>query len=450
MDDVLTSQEALRAAPNNLEAFWMPYTANRQFKQAPRLLVSAEGMYYTSIEGRQIMDGTAGLWCVNAGHARAPIVQAVQEQVAHLDYAPGFQMSHPAAFHLAARLVAMMPGDLDHVFFTNSGSESCDTALKMALAYHRARGDGTRTKFIGRERGYHGCSFGGISVGGISPNRKAFGQTLLAADHLPHTHNLEHNAFSRGQPEWGAHLADDLEQLIMLHDASNVAAVMVEPFAGSAGVLLPPKGYLERLREICDKHGVLLIFDEVITGFGRLGASSAAEYFGVVPDIMTTAKGITNGVVPMGGVFVRKHVYDTVVDGPEGAIELFHGYTYSGHPLACAAANATMDVYQNEDLFKRADSLAPYWENALHSLADAPHVIDIRNLGLVGAVELEPSPDGPGKRSYDIFLRCYEKGVLVRYTGDIIALTPPLIIETSEIDRIVEVLGEALAEYAAG
>ncbi|MEM1400671.1 MAG: aminotransferase class III-fold pyridoxal phosphate-dependent enzyme, partial [Pseudomonadota bacterium] len=351
-------------------------------------------------------------------------------------------------FDLAARLVTMMPGDIEHVFFTNSGSESCDTAMKIALAYHRANGEGTRTKFIGRERGYHGCSFGGISVGGISPNRKAFGGVLLATDHMPHTHNLEHNAFTKGQPEWGAHLADDLERLILLHDPSNVAAVMVEPFAGSAGVLLPPKGYLDRLRAITEKYGILLIFDEVITGFGRLGAASGSEFFGVVPDIMSTAKGITNGTVPMGAVFVRKHLYETVVSGPENLIELFHGYTYSGHPLACAAAMATLDVYQGEDLFNRVNSVAPHWENALHGLAGLPNVIDIRNLGLVGAVELDPIPGSPGARAYDVFLRCYEKGVLVRFTGDIIALTPPLIIELSEIDRIAEVLGEAITENA--
>ena len=448
MDDAISTLEGVRA-PNNLEPYWMPYTANRQFKADPRLLVSAEGMYYTSIEGRQVMDGAAGLWCVNAGHARKPIIEAVQRQVQVLDYTPSFQMSHPAAFELAARLVTMMPGDLDHVFYTNSGSESCDTALKMALAYHRARGEGTRTRFIGREKGYHGCSFGGISVGGILPNRKAFGQALLPADHLQHTHSLEHMAFSRGQPEWGAHLADELERLVTLHDASNIAAVIVEPFAGSGGVIVPPKGYLEKLRAICDAHGILLIFDEVITAFGRVGAGSAAEALGVVPDIMTTAKGITNGTVPMGAVFVRKGIYDAVVDGPEGAIELFHGYTYSGHPLACAAAMATLDIYQSEDLFNRSADLAPYWEDALHSLRDCANVIDIRNMGLAGAVEFQPSADGAGKRGYDVFLRCYRKGALVRFTGDIIALTPPLIIEKSEIDRLVEVMRDAIAENAA-
>ena len=439
MDDAVASQKAIEPPPNNLEAFWMPFTANRQFKAAPRLLARAEGMYYTTIEGHQLLDGTAGLWCVNAGHCRPKIVAAIQKAAGELDYAPTFQMGHPRAFDLAARLSQQFPGDLDNVFFTNSGSESVDTALKIALAYHRVRGEGSRTRLIGRERGYHGVGFGGITVGGIGNNRKHF-PTLPGADHLRHTHDLEHNAFTRGQPEWGAHLADDLERMVALHDASTIAAVIVEPFAGSAGVLLPPKGYLERLRAICDKHGILLIFDEVITAFGRLGKFSATEFFGVMPDIVTTAKGLTNGAAPMGAVFVRKGIYDTFMAGPEHLIEFFHGYTYSAHPLACAVAHAALDTYMEEGLFERAAELGPYWEDALHSLKDEPYVVDIRNLGLVGGVELEPMPGQPTKRAFDLFLDCYENGVLVRTTGDILALTPPLIISKSEINRLVDTI----------
>ena len=412
MDDAIP--RSATPPPNNMEAYWMPFTANRQFKSNPRLLVGAEGMYYYTHDGRKVLDGTAGLWCVNCGHKAPRIVKAIQEQAAELDYAPPFQMGHPRAFDLAARLAAMMPNDLDHVFFTNSGSESVDTALKIALAYHNVTGNGSRTRLIGREKGYHGVGFGGISVGGIVPNRKFFGTLLTGVDHLQHTHNLEHNAFSRGQPEWGGHLADELERIVALHDASTIAAVIVEPFAGSGGVILPPKGYLQRLREICDKHGILLIFDEVITGFGRLGASFATEYFDVTPDLITCAKGLTSGAVPMGAVFVRKHIYDAFMKGPEEAIELFHGYTYSAHPLACAAAHAALDTYQEEGLFERTAKMAPYWEKALHSLRDEPNVIDIRNLGLVGAVELEPLPGRPVKRAFDVFLRCYEAGAMIR------------------------------------
>ncbi len=443
-----TSATHTGIASNTLEPYWIPFTPNRQFKANPRLLVEAKDMHYTTSDGRKVIDGTAGLWCVNAGHGREPIVRAVQEQVARLDYATGFQMSHPGAFELAARLVAIMPGDLDHVFFSNSGSEAVDTALKIAIAYHRVKGEGSRQRLIGRERGYHGVGFGGISVGGIVNNRKFFGSLLNGVDHLPHTHNLERNAFSRGQPEWGAELADRLEDIVALHDASTVAAVIVEPMAGSAGVLIPPKGYLERLRKICDKHGILLIFDEVITGFGRLGASFAAERFGVVPDLMTTAKGITNGTVPMGATFVRKHIYDAFMDGPESVIELFHGYTYSGHPLACAAALATLDVYRDEGLFDRAAELAPYWEDAVHSLRGLPNVIDIRNLGMVAGVELEPIAGKPAARAYDVFLKCYENGLLVRTTGDIIALSPPLIIQKDTVDQIVDILGSAINDAA--
>ena len=442
------SAPKLDVVPNNLEPYWVPFTPNRQFKANPRLLVGAKDLHYTTVDGRQILDGTAGLWCVNAGHGRRKIVEAVQAQVAKLDYATAFQMSHPGAFELAARLVAQMPGDLDHVFFTNSGSEAVDTALKIAIAYHRMRGEGARQRLIGREKGYHGVGFGGISVGGMSNNRKFFGALLNGVDHLPHTHSLEHAAFSRGQPEWGAHLADDLERIVALHDASTIAAVIVEPMAGSAGVLVPPKGYLERLRAICDRHGILLIFDEVITGFGRLGAGFAADYFGILPDLMTVAKGITNGTVPMGGVFVRKGVYEAFMQGPENAIELFHGYTYSGHPLACAAGMATLDVYQEEGLFERAALLADYWEDGVHSLAGLPHVIDLRNIGLVAGIELEAIEGAAGQRAYDVFLRCFEAGLLIRTTGDIAALSPPLIIDEIHIDQIFDILGKAIREAA--
>ena len=433
---------------NNLEAFWMPFSANRQFKAAPRLLVGAEGMYYTTADGRKVMDGTAGLWCVNAGHCRPRIVAAVQEQIAEMDYAPAFQMGHPKAFELAARLAAMLPGDLDHVFFANSGSEAVDTALKIAIAYHRARGEGTRTRLIGRERGYHGVGFGGISVGGIVSNRKYFGPLLAGVDHLPHTHDLKRNAFSRGLPAHGAELADELERIVALHDASTIAAVIVEPVAGSTGVLLPPQGYLQRLRQICDRHGILLIFDEVITGFGRLGSAFAAEHFGVLPDIMTAAKGISNGTVPMGAAFVRRGIYDAFMDAPENTIELFHGYTYSAHPLACAAALATLDTYQEEGLFQRAADLAPYWEETLHSLRDAPHVIDIRTIGLIAGIELEGIPGKPTKRAFDAFLKAYERGLMIRTTGDIIALSPPLIVSRQEIDFMAETLREVLQAVA--
>jgi beta-alanine--pyruvate transaminase len=431
---------------NDLEAYWMPFTANRQFKSAPRLLVQAEGMYYTTADGRRVLDGTAGLWCVNAGHGRREIAEAVYQQALRLDYATAFQMSHPQAFEAAARVASLMPGDLDHIFFANSGSESVDTALKIAIAYHRLKGEASRTRLIGRERGYHGVGFGGISVGGIPTNRKFFGSLLPGVDHLPHTHNLEHQAFSRGQPEWGVHLADDLERLVALHDASTIAAVIVEPMAGSTGVLIPPKGYLQRLRQICDRHGILLIFDEVITGFGRLGASFAAEYFGVVPDMITFAKGLTNGAVPMGGVAVRQPIYEAFMTGPPQAIELFHGYTYSGHPLATAAALATLDIYRDERLFERAADLADYWEAAAHGLKGAPHVIDIRNLGLVCGIELEPIAGKPTARAFDLFLKCYEAGLLVRVTGDIVALSPSLIVEKSQIDQMFETVEQVLRQ----
>ena len=389
-DTTLAEAPRTRSTTNNLEAFWMPFTANRQFKKAPRMLVGAEGMYYRSDDGRKVLDGTSGLWCCNAGHGRPRISEAIARQAKELDYAPAFQMGHPKVFELAARLVTYMPPGLDHVFFTNSGSESVETALKIAIAYQRARGEGSRIRLIGRERGYHGVNFGGISVGGMVANRKQFGALLTGVDHIRHTHDIARNAFTRGQPEHGAELADDLERLVALHDASTIAAVIVEPVAGSAGVLIPPKGYLERLRAICDKHGILLIFDEVITGFGRLGAPFAVDHFGVMPDIVTTAKGLTNGVIPMGAVFVKKEIYDAFMNGPEHLIELFHGYTYSGNPVASAAGLATLDTYEEEGLLTRGAELAAYWDDALHSLKGLPHVIDVRNIGLVGAVELEP------------------------------------------------------------
>ena len=432
-----------RPTPNDMRAFWMPFTANRQFKASPRMFVGAKDMHYTTAEGRQVLDGTAGLWCCNAGHCRPKITEAVQKQVAELDYAPAFQMGHPIAFELANRIIDIAPDGIDHVFFTNSGSESVETALKIAIAYHRARGDGARTRLIGRERGYHGVNFGGISVGGIVNNRKMFGTMLGGVDHLPHTH-LPENAWTRGQPDHGAHLADDLERIIALHGAETVAACIVEPVAGSTGVLLPPKGYLQRLREICTKHGILLIFDEVITGFGRLGSAFAAQHFGVVPDMMTTAKGLTNGVIPMGAVLTTGAVHDAFMQGPEHLIELFHGYTYSGNPIACAAGLATLETYAEEGLFDRCAEIAPYWEEALHSLHDAHHVIDIRNMGLIGAVELEPIPEAPTKRAFSAFLKAYEKGILIRTTGDIIAMSPPLIIDRAQVDELIGTLREVL------
>lgn len=444
MDDALP-RGGPHPIPNDLDAFWMPFTANRQFKQEPRLVVGAKGMYYTTADGRQVLDGSAGLWCVNAGHCAPRVVEAIRKQAGELDYSPAFQMGHPRAFDLASRLANMMPGNLDNVFFVNSGSESVDTALKIALAYHQVRGEGQRTRLIGREKGYHGVGFGGISVGGIVNNRKFFGTMLTGVDHMRHTHDLEHQAFSRGQPDWGLHLAEDLERICALHDPSTIAAVIVEPFAGSAGVLLPPKGYLQRIREICDRHGILLIFDEVITGFGRLGTPFAVDYFGVQPDLVTTAKGLTNGAIPMGAVFARGDIHDMFMDtAAEGAIELFHGYTYSAHPLACAAAHAALDTYQEEGLFQRAADLAPYWEDALHSLKGTRHVIDIRNLGLVGAIEVDPRPGAAGKRTFEAFLAMYEAGVMARITADIIALTPPLIIEKPQIDQIVDTIRNVL------
>lgn len=428
----------------NMDPLWMPFTANRQFKQQPRLLVSAKDMYYTAIDGREILDGIAGLWAVNAGHCRAPIVDAIKRQAENVDYVTGFQLHHPAAFNAAERLVRITPKGMGHAFFVNSGSEAVDTALKIALAYHRARGEGTRTRFIGRERGYHGVGFGGISVGGMVANRRVFaGGMLPGVDHMRHTH-LPENAYSRGQPEHGAFLAEDLEALVALHGAENIAAVIVEPVAGSTGVLVPPKGYLERLREIATKHGILLIFDEVITGFGRTGKAFAAQTFGVTPDLITCAKALTNAAVPMGAVIVKNEIYDAFMNGPAHMIEFYHGYTYSGHPLAAAAAIATLDLFAEEKLFERGAAMAPYLADAAHSLKGLPHVIDVRNIGLVCGIELEPMPGKPTARAFEAFLRCYEKGVLIRTTGDTIALSPPLIIEKSHIDRIFETLREVL------
>ncbi|GAA3856310.1 aspartate aminotransferase family protein [Celeribacter arenosi] len=432
--------------PNDLSAFWMPFTSNRQFKKNPRMFVSADRMHYTTADGRQVLDGTAGLWCCNAGHNRPKIVEAIQKQAAELDYAPAFQMGHPKAFELATKLVEMAPEPFTHAFYTNSGSEAVETALKIALAYHRVRGEGTRTRLIGRERGYHGVNFGGISVGGIVNNRKFFGSLLTGVDHLPHTHLPAVNSFTKGQPEHGVELADELERIVALHGAETIAAVIVEPMAGSTGVLMPPKGYLERLRAITEKHGILLIFDEVITGFGRLGSSFAAEHFGVMPDMITCAKGLTNGVIPMGAVLATSDIHDAFMQGPEEAIELFHGYTYSGNPIAAAAGLATLETYREEGLFERAAGLASYWGDGLHSLRDCPHVIDIRNMGLIGAIELEPIAGAPTKRAFSAFLKAYEKGILVRTTGDIIAMSPPLIIEKEHIDTLFGTLREVLNE----
>ncbi len=445
MDEIAPRQEL----PNNLDAFWMPFSANRAFKANPRMLSRAEGMHYYTPEGREVIDGTAGLWCCNAGHGRREITEAIQRQAAVMDFAPTFQLGHPIAFQAAAKVAELTPEGLERVFFTNSGSESADTALKIALAYHRARGESQRVRLIGRERGYHGVGFGGISVGGIGANRKQFGAMLPYADHLPHTHAPAHNAFCRGQPEWGAHLADALESLVALHGAETIAAVMVEPVAGSTGVLVPPSGYLQRLRSLCDRYGILLIFDEVITGFGRLGTPFGSERLGVTPDILTMAKGLTNAAVPMGAVAVADRIYHAIVDGAPAGIELFHGYTYSGHPLASAAAIATIDLYRAEDLPGRARAIEGYWEDAAHSLKGLPNVIDIRNLGLIAGIELAPREGKPTDRAVRIFQRCFDAGVLIRTTGDIIALSPPLIVERGHIDRIFETIGTAIRAEAA-
>jgi beta-alanine--pyruvate transaminase len=425
-------------------AFWMPFTANRQFKKSPRLLARAEGMFYWTADGRQVLDGTAGLWCVNAGHCRPKIVEAVRRQVGEMDFAPTFQMGHPIAFEFGARLAGVAPPGFSRVFFTNSGSESADTALKIALAYHRARGEAGRYRLIGRERGYHGVNFGGMAVGGITANKKMFGPGVAGVDHIRHTHDLSRNSFSKGQPVHGAEFAEELERLCLRHDPSTIAAVIVEPLAGSAGVLVPPAGYLERLREICTRHGILLIFDEVITGFGRLGKPFGSQRFGVMPDLFTTAKGLTNGTVPMGAVFIKDSIYEAFMQGPAG-IELFHGYTYSGHPVACAAGIGTLDTYEEEGLLTRAASLDKYWEDAAHALKGTRHVIDIRNCGLIAGIELEPRPGAPGARGYEAFVKAFEDGVLIRVTGDTIALSPPLIIEKPQIDRLFDTVRSVVA-----
>ena len=429
---------------DQLAAFWMPFTDNRGFKAEPRLFAAAKDMHYTTPDGRAVLDGTAGLWCVNAGHCREPIVAAIRAQAGVMDFGPTFQLGHPLAFDFATRVGALMPDGLDRIFFCNSGSEAVDSALKIALACQRARGQGTRTRLIGRERGYHGTGFGGISVGGLVNNRRAFGTLLTGVDHLRHTHDIT-NAFSRGQPASGAELADDLERIVALHGAETIAAVIVEPMAGSTGVLLPPLGYLERLREICTRHGIILIFDEVITAFGRLGTATAAERFGVVPDMITLAKGLTNAAVPMGAVAVSRTIYDDVVEGAPDGIELFHGYTYSGHPLAAAAGLATFDLYRDEQLFERALELENYWTDAIHSLKSAPHVIDLRTMGLVAGIELEPRPGAPTKRATELFQACFDHGLLVRATGDIIALSPPLIVSKPQIDEMVGIIAARLA-----
>lgn len=432
------------AAANDFSRFWMPFSANREFARDPRMIVAAKGMYYTSDDNRQILDATAGLWCVNAGHSDPLIVEAVQNQIATLDYAPHFNFSTPQALDLAGQVAALFPEGLDHVFFTNSGSESVDTALKIALHYHRVRGDGARTRLIGRERGYHGTGFGGISVGGIVNNRKHFGTLLTGVDHMRHTHDPARNAFSRGCPQHGAELADDLTRIAELHDPSTIAAVIVEPMAGSTGVLLPPVGYLKRLREICDRHGILLIFDEVITAYGRLGKASAAEYFDVKPDLITTAKGLTNGVIPMGAVIVDEKIYNSAMDNATAPIELFHGYTYSAHPMAVAAARATLETYRQNDMFNRVASLAPLWEEAVHSLKGRRHVIDLRNLGLVAGIELESRDGAPGARGFEAMKLAWEAGLMIRLTGDIIQLSPPFIIQEDEIHALFGKLGEIL------
>jgi beta-alanine--pyruvate transaminase len=442
----MTDNAARQLVPDlpDLESYWMPFTGNRYFKQHPRMISRAEGMYCYTHEGKKLLDAVAGLWCCNAGHCHPKIVEAIKSQAEVLDYAMAFQLGHPTVFELANKLTDMAPDGIDYAFFVNSGSEAVDTALKMALAYHRIRGEGARTRLIGREKGYHGVGFGGISVGGISPNRKMFGAMLPGVDHLPHTHHIEHNAYSRGLPQWGAHLADELENIVALHDPSTIAAVIIEPIAGSAGVILPPEGYLKRVREICDKHGILLIFDEVICGFGRTGDTFGASRFGVTPDLMTTAKGLTSGTVPMGAVLASGDIYDTFMTGPEGAIEFFHGYTYSGHPLAAAAGSATLDVYTGEGLFERARDLEDGFADALHSLKGEPNVIDVRNFGLIGAVELEPIEGQPTARAMSIFRECFDNGVIIRTTGDTLAFSPPLIIDEAQIETVVEAVRGAL------
>jgi beta-alanine--pyruvate transaminase len=431
---------------NDLESYWMPFTANRDFKKDPRMVVSADGMYYKSETGKDIMDSAAGLWCVNAGHNRPEITAAISQQAATLDFAPSFQYGHPKAFELASRVAELFPLGLDHVFFTNSGSEAVDSTLKIALAYQRVRGKGTKTRLIGRERGYHGVGFGGISVGGMPRNRQYFGTLLAGVDHMTHTHLPEKNSFCKGLPEHGDYLADNLESIVALHDASTIAAVIVEPVAGSTGVLPPPKNYLKRLREICDKHDILLIFDEVITGFGRLGKATAAEYFGVTPDIISCAKAITNGIIPMGAAVVSSKIYETMMDEADMPIELFHGYTYSGHPIASAAGIASLDIYRDEDLFNKAGKTAIYLEDVVHQLKNDKNVIDIRNIGMVAAIEIAHRPGSVGARGYEAMKNAWHKGLMLRVTGDTLAFSPPLIAEKHDIDKIFEIVQSVLKE----
>jgi len=433
------AREPSQSVSTDLQAYWLGYTSNRAFKKDPRFIVGARGMYYFTPSGRRVLDGTAGVWCCHAGHNRGPIVEAIRRQAAELDYSPPFQFAHPKAFELASRIAALAPGDLDHVFFCNSGSEAADTALKVALAYHSRRGEGTRTRFIGRERGYHGAGFGGMSVGGIVSNRKSFGPLLAGIDHLPHTYSREHQAFTKGEPDWGAHLADDLERIVALHDASTIAAVIVEPVAGSTGVLPPPKGYLQRLHAICSKYGILLIFDEVITGFGRLGHAFGADRYGVVPDMITFAKGVTSGTVPMGGVIVRKPIYDAFMRGPEHAIDFFHGYTCSGHPLACAAGLATLDLYEAEGLFERAKKLEPFWAMAAMELRCVPGVLDIRTVGLATGIDLIAAHGDFGKRATQITQKAFDdEGLMIRAKANTLILSPPLIVTDREIGDIFD------------
>ncbi|MGA2994676.1 aspartate aminotransferase family protein [Bradyrhizobium sp.] len=435
--------------PNDLAAHWMPFTANRAFKKAPRLLAGAKDMHYFTVDGRKILDGAAGMWCSNAGHGRTQIAEAIGRQAATLDYAPPFQFGIPQAFELASRIADLAPKGLDHVFFCNSGSEAADTALKMALAYHQISGQGGRSRLIGRERGYHGVGFGGTSVGGMGNNRKMFGTLLTGVDHLPSTYDREKQAFSKGEPEYGAHLADALENLVNLHGANTIAAVIVEPMAGSTGVLPAPKGYLKRLREITQKHGILLIFDEVITGFGRLGYAFAAERYGVLPDMITFAKGVTNGAAPMGGVIVRDTIHDAFMSGPEHVIELAHGYTYSAHPLACAAGLATLDIYRDEKLFERARALEPKWTDAILSLNNEPNVVDIRTVGLTAGIDLTSRPDQPGKRGFDALNSAFfDNDLMMRIAGDTLALTPPLIISEEQVGEIVEKVAKVIRAVA--
>ena len=441
----MTETASLARQTNDLDAFWLPFTPNRAFKRAPRLITRAKDMYYFAPDGHAVLDGLAGLWCSNAGHNRDPIVAAITRQAAELDYAAAFHFAHPKSFERASRVAALAPADLNRVFFCNSGSEAVDTALKIALAYHNMRGEGGRTRLIGRERGYHGVGFGGISVGGIVNNRKFFGTLLAGVDHLPATFSREHQAFTAGEPEWGAHLADELERIVALHGASTIAAVIVEPMAGSTGVLPPPKGYLQRLRAICDKHGILLIFDEVITGFGRLGSAFAAERYGVTPDLLCFAKGINSGAVPMGGVIAREPIYDAFMQGPEHTIELFHGYTYSAHPLACAAGLAALDLYRDENLFDRAKRLEKRFSDAAMTLKGLPGVLDIRTVGIAAGVDLAPRSGAPGERGYEAMDRAFhDEDLVIRVTGDTLAIAPPLIVTEAQIAEIFEKVGRVI------